>query len=230
MFSPLRKLETRCDGSVAVANRPRALDLTAAVLVLLLGLTWSAAGFPRTAADNPGAFVQSLGDEVITILRNRDLNTNNRRISLREIFKKSFDTTSMARFVLGRYRRTATDVQKAEYLKIFPEYVADIYAGQFSTYSGEMISVLKVRKIDEKRSIVNAEIRRPEGTTFRVDFRVRRGPAGFRIIDVIVERISLLITKRAEFSTVIRREGMDGLLERLRRQTEKVLSKPAGGP
>ena len=155
------------------------------------------------------------------MLQKRDKDPISRRAQLREIFLRSFDTTLIARFALGRYWRTATTEQKAQYLEIFPEYVADVYAGQFSNYSGQTFTVIRERRIDDKKSIVNAKIRRPDGTSFQIDFRVRLGPEGFKNVDVIVEHISLLVTKRDEFSSVISREGMDGLLTRLRRQTER---------
>ncbi len=206
----LRKPEGRCGKSVGAAS-----------IILLLGLMWSAAGIAQTAQDSPSAFVRSLGEEVIAVLQKPDVDRIWRRTQLRKIFLKSFDTGLIARFALGRYWRTATAEQKARYLEIFPEYVADVYAGQFSTYSGETFTVFRERRVDEKKSIVNTKIQRPNGTSYQVDFRVLLGPEGFKNIDVIVEHISLLVTKRDEFSSVIGHEGMDGLLTRLRQQMEK---------
>lgn len=205
-----------------VARELPAPYLGAAVVAVLLGLTWGAAGSPQATQDSPSAFVQSVGEEVVTVLENRKLDRNQRRLSLRKIFKRSFDTTSIARFALGRYWRTATEKQKARYLDILPDYVARVYAGQLSSYSGETFIVLRERRIDGKRSLVNAEIRRSGETSLRIDFRVRHRPEGFSIIDILVENVSLLIAKRAEFSSVISREGMDGFLARLRRMTERT--------
>ena len=162
MISQLRKPEARCEKTVGVARAPLILGLRAASIVLLLGLALSTAGAARAAQESSGAFVRSLGEEVIAVLQKRDKDPISRRAPLREIFLRSFDTTLIARFALGRYWRTATTEQKAQYLEIFPEYVADVYAGQFSNYSGQTFTVIRERRIDDKKSIVNAKIRRPD--------------------------------------------------------------------
>lgn len=221
MIWRLQKPEPQRRKSARAKRAPRNLGLWPASIILLLGLMWGSAGIAQTAQDGSGAFVRSLGDEVIAVLNKPEKSRIWRRVQLRKIFLKSFDTTLIARFALGRYWRTATADQKAQYLEVFPDYVADVYAGQFSNYAGETFTVFRERRISDKKSIVNTKIQRPNGTTFEVDFRVRLGPDGFKNIDVIVEHISLLVTKRDEFSSVVRREGMNGLLTRLRQQTER---------
>jgi phospholipid transport system substrate-binding protein len=229
MIWRLRKHEARCGAAVGLSRAPLICDFQAASIILLLGLMWSIAGFAQTAQGSSSAFVRSLGDEVIAVLQKPDMSRIWRRVQLRKIFLKSFDTGLIARFALGRYWRTATAEQKAQYLLIFPKYVADVYAGQFSNYAGEIFTVIQERRINDKKTIVNTKIQRPNGTTYRVDFRVRLGPGGFKNIDVIVEHLSLLITKRDEFSSVVRRHGMDGLLKRLRQHTERSQRESVGG-
>lgn len=229
MIWRLRKHEARRGAAVGLSRTPLICDFQAASIILLLGLMWSVAGFAQAAQGSSSAFVRSLGDEVIAVLQKPDMSRIWRRVQLRKIFLKSFDTRLIARFALGRYWRTVTAEQKAQYLQIFPEYVADVYAGQFSNYAGEIFTVIQERRIDDKKTIVNTKIQRPNGTTYQVDFRVRLGPGGFKNIDVIVEHISLLVTKRDEFSSVVRREGMNGLLKRLRQQTERSRRESAVG-
>lgn len=192
------------------------------LFVCLLSVQGQAIAAP---AESAKAFVQSLGDEVVAIIRNAALDRQQRRAALHTVFLRAFDAESTGRFVLGRHWRTATEAQKAEYRRLFPGYVADIYAGQFATYNGETFATLLERRIDGRRFLVNAEIRRPGRTSLSVDFKVRHDDGVFRIVDVMVERASLVITKRDEFGSVISREGLDTLLLRMRRQTEGLPSK-----
>lgn len=209
-------------GMVRRANRASTAVKCIAVLFFCLV---SSSGQESAAQESAKAFVQSLGDDVIAVIKNAKLDRQQRRAALHAVFREAFDAESTARFVLGRHWRTVSDAQKSEYLRLFPDYVADIYAGQFATYSGETFSTLQERRVGERQFLVNAEIRRPDKASLYVDFRVRRYDGVFRIVDVVVERFSLVITKRDEFGSVIGREGMDTLLLRMRRQVEGVPSK-----
>ncbi len=193
--------------------------LRAAVLASVLVVFVALGGKPSSAhegAGDPGSFVQRLGDEVVGILRQGDEASSHRRDRFRALFASNLDVPAIGRFVLGRHWRTAPEEQRSEYLALFREYVVDIFARQFSTYSGETFLVLRQRRLDEPDTLVGAEIRHPAKPPIHVDFRVRAGEDGFTIVDVIVERISLIVTKRSEFQSILEREGMQGLISRLR--------------
>lgn len=196
-----------------------------AAAALALVLCWASPVGAGARAQDAGEFVRKLGDEVVAVLKDQSRDLASRREALRAVFLASFDSKAIARFVLGRYWRVATEAQKARYLSVFPTYVADIYAGQLSKYSGEEFVVLRERQIDTSRVYVDTEIRRPDRVPLKVDFRVHRTEDGFRTFDVFVEGISLLITKRDEFATVIRRNGLDGLLTLLERRTEGMIER-----
>jgi phospholipid transport system substrate-binding protein len=191
----------------------------AVAIALTLALCWTAPSIARAQTQDASGFVQTMGDEVVAVLRDDTRDKAGRREALRTIFLNSFDTRMMARFALGRYWRRLTAAQKARYLDVFPSYVADIYAGQLSNYEGEVFVVLRERRTDTNRTLVNAEIRHPNGKPTKVDFRVRRTAGGFNTFDVMVEGLSLLIAKRGEFAAVIGHTGIDGLLSLLEKRT-----------
>ncbi len=118
--------------------------------------------------------------------------------------------------MIGRYWRAATPQQRQEYLSLFRVFVLDTYAQRLDGYSGETIDVIKSLPIDETDTMVSTEIVRRNGPPIRVDYRVRIRNDGHRIVDVIVEGISLVVTQRSEFASVINRKGLDGLLAVLR--------------
>ena len=167
---------------------------------------------------SPKQFIQSLADDVVALIREEVGRSEVRRETLHHIFLTALDTKSIGRFVLGRYWRTIKPQQKAEYLRLFPAYVASIYAGQFNNYQGETFTALRSSPIGRSRFQVNAEIQTPKGAKFAVTFRVRRDGNSYRVLDVAVEGASLIVTKRDEFASVLRRKGMDVLLAHLRRQ------------
>jgi phospholipid transport system substrate-binding protein len=166
------------------------------------------------AGSNDGAqFVRSLGDEVVAILKSQ--HQKQRKQKFHQIFLTAFDVDAMAQFAAGNYWRRADDRQKQEYVKLFADYVATLYANKFADYAGQSFKIVSER-VSGDNVAVEGVIVQGQQAPLRFDFRLRRTEAGFKIADVYVEGMSLLITKRDEFMTVLSREGMDGLLQRLR--------------
>jgi phospholipid transport system substrate-binding protein len=170
---------------------------------------------PAAAEETAAAqFVLGLGDDVIKILKNEPRKQHKRK--LHEVFTRAFDVETMARFAAGTYWRRADAAQRREYLKLFGDYVASLYANKFGDYEGQEFKVIGQRASGENDIAVESNILQTNKSPVKVEFRVRQTEAGLKIVDVYVEGISLLITKRDEFITVLSREGMDGLLNRLR--------------
>ena len=188
-------------------------QFVAALAAVLLLVTGSAGADP---ARTPTDFVTDLGDRLLGVLK-RDLPRNELQSRLQELFTEAFDVPVVAKFVLGRHWNTATESQQQEYLGLFGDYVGGIYATQFSDYSGETFEVRAQTPLSGGDVLVRLDILRPDGPPLPVDFRVRQDQETLRIVDVAVEGLSLIVTKRDEFGSLVQREGMEGLLEALRR-------------
>lgn len=179
------------------------------VFVLLLG------GAGAQAAQDPRQFIGGLGDEVIRILQDKQLDQPARADRFRVLFADAFDVQTISQFVLGRHWREATPAQRAEWQEVLKGYVAGIYARQFSGYQGQQFEVLQQKKV-EGGSVVQTRIQQPDGEPLDVDFRVQQAGDELKIVDVLVANVSLIVTKRSEFDSVIQREGVDGLMKRLK--------------
>ena len=188
---------------------------TSAVGVALTAALWLFT-FGAAAQNEAARFVKSLGDEAIEVLGSSDASDELRTIRFRSLLDQGFAVDTIARFVIGRYWRTATPQQRQEYLSLFREFILDTYARRLDAYSGETFDIVKTIPIDETDTMVSTEIVRQNGPPIRVDYRVRIRNDGHRIVDVIVEGVSLVVTQRAEFASVINRKGLDGLLAVLR--------------
>jgi phospholipid transport system substrate-binding protein len=193
-------------------------SVAARLRVATLALAAIAAGFAATgsrAADDPQAFVQGIGDQVVQILR-QELPREQAEQQLDEVWLAAFDVDGIGRAVLGKNWKKATDAQRQEYMQVFPRYVAKLYAIQFSDYSGETFAVTGSKPGPATDTLVNARIDRPGGEPIKVDFIVGAGGQGPKIKDVKVEGVSLLVTKRSEFDSVVAQRGIDGLIQALR--------------
>jgi phospholipid transport system substrate-binding protein len=193
------------------------------VFLMALGLValclFATHGRAMAETEPAAAFIRSLGDRALDILQTPGSKKVERREKFRSLFSTGFDLETIGKFVLGRYWQTATPEQRDEYLVLFPEFIVDTYAARFDSYAGETFDIVQVVPIDARDSIVNTNIYSADGTPFRVDYRVRKSDNEFKIVDVLVEGVSLLVTHRSEIASVVNREGMNGLLAKLREQT-----------
>jgi phospholipid transport system substrate-binding protein len=122
---------------------------------------------------------------------------------------EGFDVPYIARVVTAQYWRSANDQQRQNFVKALDDYVVRIYSQRFSDYQGETLKVLKSRDQGDS-AYVNSQIVRPSGgPPVKVDWRLRKSGDGYKIIDVIVEGISMVTTQRDEFGAVIQRQGGD---------------------
>lgn len=138
------------------------------------------------------------------------------------ILRTNFDFEGIARFVLGRYWRVATPEQQAEYTKLFGAYVVGVYANRFQAYSGETINVETVR-LDGPDALVTSKINLTGGRPpVTVDWKITEGADGKpKVADVIIEQVSMSITQRSEFASIISGGGgkVETLLAQLRART-----------
>src|SRR5471032_1335988 len=115
--------------------------LLARSLVLLLLSGVLAAPLPsRAAPADPAGFVSDLGARAINVLTSKH-SEGEREKEFRALFDEGFDLQAIGRFVLGPYWRTASEAQRAEFLKLFETYVIHSYAVRFSEYSGQQLTV-----------------------------------------------------------------------------------------
>jgi phospholipid transport system substrate-binding protein len=167
------------------------------------------------AAQDPQAFVQSIGDQVVQILR-QQLPREQAEQQLNAVWLQAFDVAGIGRAVLGPHWKSASEEQRQAYMDVFPKYVAMLYAIQFSDYSGETFEVNGRAAPSGADTLVRAKILRPGGEPIKVDFVVQGQGEELKIKDVKIEGVSLLVTKRSEFDAVIAQKGLDGLIQALR--------------
>lgn len=197
-------------------------------LLAVLGIA-GAAPRPAAAQDtakDAGAFVQSLGDQAIQIITDKSLDAGAREQRFHQMFVDSFDVPGIGRFVLGRYWRTATDAQKAEFLKLFEDMIVKTYTSRFGEYKGEQFTVTSARA-EGDGALVQTTVGQPNGRPpVKVEWRVLHPDGKFRIVDVVIEGVSMSVTQQQEFGSVIQRNGgqIDGLLATMRERVQQQQS------
>lgn len=191
--------------------------------IVLAAALWSSTGLAQTKIDGPKAFVTQLGERTISFLSEKNGSRESREQQLRELLREGFAVDRIGRFVLGKYRRTAQPAKVQEFVTVFEDYIVSLYASQFTRYGGETFEVLKVVNSSRaKDSMVVTKILPADGQeALRLDFQVRKVGNEFKIMDVRIEGVSMILAQRDEFSAYIRKNNgnVDALISALRQRT-----------
>jgi phospholipid transport system substrate-binding protein len=193
-----------------------------AALAAVASLPFAGQVFAQNAVPEATAFIDSLAQRAIVGLTAKDIDTADRAARFRALFTETFDVPTIGRFALGTPWRTASETDRAEYLKAFEDFIVATYATRFADYGGEAIRTTGSRRGDDGEVFVSSEFVRAQGAPVRVAWRLRpHNPGGWRIIDVIIEDVSMVITQRDDFSSTIQRNGgrLSALIEALRGKT-----------
>jgi len=167
------------------------------------------------------AFISDLADQAIEAMTIPKVSKSERIERFKVLLNENFAVKTIARYVIGRYWKRATQIEKKEYLYLFQEMLAVSYSDRFSEYAGENLNVIKSSVGSSKDVIVHSQIVRDGTQPVSVDWQVRsKDNVIFRIIDIKVEGVSLGQTQKSEFSSVIRQNGgkVEGLLAVLRKR------------
>ncbi|MGE0724690.1 MAG: phospholipid-binding protein MlaC [Alphaproteobacteria bacterium] len=194
------------------------MRIPAAPRLLLVVATVLSLGAGALAAETPKALIEDLGARAIKSLTG-NVPRPERESRFRTLLREGFDVAHIGRFVLGRYWRQASPEQQRQYLDLFEKFIVQAYAARFAEYSGEQFRVVGERQ-DGGETIVTSEVFKPGSPATKVDWRVKADGAP-KIVDVVVEGVSMAVTQRSEFAAVIQRNGgsIDALIGALRQKT-----------
>ncbi len=166
------------------------------------------------------AMVKSIGDEAVATLADKSLSETQKQDRFEKFLDSSFDMKRIGRFVLGQYWRDASETEQTQFLKVFRDYMVTSYAEKIGSYSGENLEIKDATSLNDKESLVHSLITRPNGPPIKLDWRVRKTNDGEKIVDVIIEGISMAQTHRSEFASVVSQPGVgvEGLINKLKEQ------------
>jgi phospholipid transport system substrate-binding protein len=185
-----------------ISQSRRSLLLAGAAVAALAALP------VRAAPTDPSAFVDGVVQEALTILRNKQMPDSERESMFSTLLHRNFDIPRISRFVLGRYWNAASNQERDEFRKLFEQWVVKTYSAHFKEYTGETIKIGDARAENDVNFVVQSELIHPNGSPpALVNWHVRKEDAGFKILDVDVEGVSMALTERDEFSSVIQRSG-----------------------
>ena len=182
---------------------------------------WSLIAASPAFGDEAESFIRDTADRVFTAFSGESADER-RTVLFRQILTDTFELKTIARFTLGRYWRVASPAQRKEYRGLFEDFLVLAYANRFHDLGGAQLRITSVRMINKRDSLVLTEIASAAAKPpIRIGWRVRQTKDELRIVDVIVDGISMSVTQRDQFAAAIRAAGgrVEGLLAMLRDKT-----------
>jgi phospholipid transport system substrate-binding protein len=190
-----------------------------------LALVWTPASSRAGVADDGAVFLISLTDRAISELADESVPVAERKESFRRLFKETFDIPAIGRFVLGRYWRAADKDAREEFLMVFEDVMVDRFAPQFAGYAGTKFKIGAIREVNDSNQImVSSTVAPPNSEVVQVDWRLRHRDGRFMVLDVVAQGVSMALTLRSEYSSVLKSSGgrITDLIALLRERTNKA--------
>ena len=165
-------------------------------------------------------FVENLGKQVVEKVSNINLSESERIVNFRNLYLDSFDNYYISRFVLGQYWKRLDSKMRKQFVESFNNYIVTTYAPKFKGWEGTFKatdSLLENNYYNVKMNVLNKD-----GPTLKFMWKIYLDKnKNFKILDVNIDGVSMLVTQRAEFMSVIKNnpKGVIGLIEAMEKKT-----------
>ena len=133
----------------------------------------------------------------------------------------NFDFEKVARLVLGRAWRSASDEQKKGFIVEFRTLLLKTYAVALSKYKDQKIEFKPSRmSYTDEIFIVKSEIIQAGAQPIRVNYALSKRAGKWLVFDIVIEGVSLVTNYRSQFSSEIKKNGMDTLILKLAKKNK----------
>ena len=174
------------------------------------------------AQQKPEELVQTITNDILAAIKSdKQLAAGDKQKALKLAEEKVLpyiDFEEATRLAVGRAWSQATPEQKKKLVGEFRNMLVRTYSNAIEAYQGQTLKVLPSRggKPEGKdEATVRTQFVRAGGQPLPIEFQMRKAEKGWKVYDISVEGISLVLTYRSEFDQVVKQEGIDGLIKRL---------------
>ncbi|WEF32126.1 MlaC/ttg2D family ABC transporter substrate-binding protein [Pseudoduganella chitinolytica] len=202
-------------------------------LIAVATLAFATTGFAsaQSANEAPDALVKRISSEVLTIAKaDKDIQAGNTRKVMDLVETKILpyvDFERMTALAAGRYWREATPEQKRQLSAEFRTLLIFTYSGALSQVRNETIEFKPLRADPSDTEVeVRSQVNMTRGEPVLLNYRVAKGPSGWKIYDINVLGAWLVETYKGTFNSEISKGGIDGLIKTLAAKNKQLANKP----
>lgn len=193
-------------------------------VVLGLAAVFLAAGLSLPvragAVEGPGKFLVELTERAISQLTEPGLADDEQERRFHRLLNEGFDLPEIGRFVLGRYWRGASEAQRSGFLTVFEDLMVHRFLPLFAEFSVERFEIGASKPFKNNPNFISVASRllRLEGEPIKIAWRMRERDGDYKIVDIVAEGVSMAVTLRSEYVSVLKRNRGDisALIDTLR--------------
>lgn len=166
--------------------------------------------------------VENVTKEGVEKIINSNSSQEEKNKVFKQLFTENLDLDFIGKYVLGRYWRTATAQQRKEFITLYKDFNVKVWSKRFDEFKNKKFVFDGTSSANNPNQVfVNTVVPMTEGNPVSVKWRVNNSKGKLKIIDIIIENVSLAQTARNEYTSFIAKSpnGIEGLLENLRQKT-----------
>ena len=193
------------------------------VLLLLAGVLTA---LPAAAQeDRARAVIQRFQENLLAVMKEaKSLGVTGRYQRLQPRIEEAFHLPLMIRVATGSFWRKADKEQRSRLVAAFKRLSVSTYANRFDGYSGQVFEIVDQRPGPQKTVLVKTRIVSPGDSPARLTYVVKEFEGQWRIVDILLDNdISELAVRRSEYSRLLKKNGVDGLIAALNRKADGLI-------
>ena len=184
----------------------------------------------RATAGEPLDKVHQTVDNVLTIVKNKALQPQERHKQIRQAVLQRFGFEEMAQRSMGQHWRTLTPQQRQEFVELFTDLLERSYVTRIEGYKAGPQGVSYPKEdITGDHAIVHTEIKSEHDLPVMVDFHLLHKDGDWKAYDIVTEGVSLVNNYRTQFNTIILKDSYAGLVKQMRTKLAQEQTVPDKG-
>ena len=168
--------------------------------------------------------IKNFNSTLLHVMKNaKSLEYIGRYKTLKPVLVKAFDFSFMIKYAVGQPWKALTEDPKQKLIEAFTDFTIATYADRFNGYSGENIETKNKQDGPRGTKLIKTELVKKDGTVIRLNYLLRKNERGWQIIDIFLKgSISELATKRSEYNNIVKKNGLNGLIKRIKEKTVAI--------
>ena len=193
-------------------------------LMLAAGIALTAATI-ASADTTPTDAIRGSVESILTLLQDEELDQTTRRGKIRKVINARFDFRAMSQRTLATNWKKASDEQQKEFVQLFSKLIENTYIGRVEAYTNEKVDY-PGEKIKGKKAVVETLIL-TASADIPVNYKVYLKKDKWWVYDVIIEGISLISNYRSSYQEILKKDGFDGLIVKMKAKIKELETQPA---
>ena len=200
-------------------------------LLLLSGVFIFCSGTAQAQNKNPYVMFEDVATKTFNRIKQERQLIDAEPELLRKVVEEELlpyvDYNFSALKVLGKYYKKVPREKIPEYIKVFRSYLITTYALALAYYDGQKVEFQPAREVTDERTLtIRAVVKEPDRPDIHLAFKLRKNKKTneWKAYDMVAEGISLLSSKQSEFESILRKEGLQKVIDMMNHTIGKPIN------